>query len=504
MRFKSGSKVEVLEKRDSPSGWWRCAEIVCGNGHNYSVRYDGDAELKRISRNAIRPCPPAFEVSDAWVPGDVVEVFDDCSWKIATITKAFGDNYLVRVLGSSAEFKVSNFCIRARQSWQGDKWVVIGKGNGSCKDRKPQGKLSLKKNANEKNASNVQLVHSRKIVVRESAVMPGANKGNLQKPNMTVCKNVKRGAYGDSQAEAYYLTPRKYRAVERGGRPNRLVAANKSSLCEEVLAIGFPSQAGFSQVDAERRQLGGAVGCSYATDLESSDADSVACSVGSCSIDDNYSNRFRLRAGHIEDADCNSSDAESFCPREDQEANIPLPTQEQLTGEIHRLELYAYRCTIEALHASGPLSWEQEALVTNLRLSLHISNDEHLMEWRNFAYRILLIRYDVFSRAKVGGLYTSIQKCSRMILGFAAFSWQIYGSQILGSTETAALAIWLLLDDLTSMVAFTVFRYFCKIQMIDQKVCGSRPCPALVRRTEEGWNHTNKAHAKASSDIRVR
>ncbi|CAI0629129.1 unnamed protein product [Linum tenue] len=383
MRFKSGSKVEVLEKRDSPSGWWRCAEIVCGNGHNYSVRYDGDAELKRVSRNAIRPCPPAFEVSDAWVPGDVVEVFDDCSWKIATITKAFGDNYLVRVLGSSAEFKVSNFCIRARQSWQGDKWVVIGKGNGSCKDRKPQGKLSLKKKANEKNASNVQLVHSRKIVVRENAVMPGANKGNLQKPNMTVCKNVKRGAYGDSQAEAYYWTPRKYRAVERGGRPNRLVAANKSSLCEEVLAIGFPSQAGFSEVDVERRQLGGAVGCSYATDLESSDADSVACSVGSCSIDDNYSNRFRLRAGHIEDADCNSSDAESFCPREDQEANIPLPTQEQLTGEIHRLELYAYRCTIEALHASGPLSWEQEALVTNLRLSLHISNDEHLMEVRN-------------------------------------------------------------------------------------------------------------------------
>ncbi|CAI0389555.1 unnamed protein product [Linum tenue] len=384
MRFKTGSKVEVLEKRDSSSGSWRCAEIVCGNGHNYTVRYDGDAELKRISRNAIRPCPPAFEVSDAWVPGDVVEVFDGSSWKIATITKAFGDNYcLVRVLGSSDEFEVSNFCIRARQSWQDDKWVVIGKGTGSCKDRKPQGKLTLKKKANEKNASKVQLTHSRKVAERENVCMPGAKKGNLQKPNMTVCKSVKRSAYGDSQAETYYCSPRKYRAVERAGRPKRLVATNQPLLCEDVVVNGFPSQAGISEVDAERRLLAGAVGCSYATYLESSDVDSVACSVGSCSIDGNYSKRFCLRAGHIEDGECNSIDAESFCAREDQEANISLPTKEQLTGEIHRLELYAYRSTIEALHASGPLSWEQEALVTNLRLSLHISNDEHLVEIRN-------------------------------------------------------------------------------------------------------------------------
>ncbi|CAI0629130.1 unnamed protein product [Linum tenue] len=65
------------------------------------------------------------------------------------------------------------------------------------------------------------------------------------------------------------------------------------------------------------------------------------------------------------------------------------------------------------------------------------------------------------------------------------------------------LMISLVRYNVSAMLAFTVFRYFCKIQMTDQIVCGSRPCPALVRRTEEGWNHTNKAHAKASSDIRV-
>ena len=50
---------------------------------------------------------------------------------------------------------------------------------------------------------------------------------------------------------------------------------------------------------------------------------------------------------------------------------------------IHRLELHAYHSTLEVLYASGPLSWEHEELLTNLRISLHISNDEHLMEIKN-------------------------------------------------------------------------------------------------------------------------
>ncbi|XP_076911906.1 uncharacterized protein LOC143570024 [Bidens hawaiensis] len=50
---------------------------------------------------------------------------------------------------------------------------------------------------------------------------------------------------------------------------------------------------------------------------------------------------------------------------------------------VHGLELHAYRFTLEALYASGPLSWDKEALLTNLRINLHISNDEHLKELRN-------------------------------------------------------------------------------------------------------------------------
>lgn len=38
MRFKKGDKVEVMRKKEVPV--WRCGEIISGNGHTYSVKYD--------------------------------------------------------------------------------------------------------------------------------------------------------------------------------------------------------------------------------------------------------------------------------------------------------------------------------------------------------------------------------------------------------------------------------------------------------------------------------
>ncbi|XP_040971050.1 uncharacterized protein [Gossypium hirsutum] len=330
MRFKKGTKVEVLSKKEVPSGSWHCAEIISGNGHNYKVRYEAYSNavdktiVEMVSRKAVRPCPPALVVSDNWVPGDVVEVFDNFSWKMATILAILEKKYvLVRLLGSSLEFRVSKFYIRVRQSWQDNEWVVIGK------------------------------------------------------------------------VEAHAAAGQKLRAVERNERLYRLVAANPS-VVEQVDAVAFPrdmlgekyvhsslnDKTGLSEVHGDWRKPNGAVGCYFA---ETNDADSVTCSVGSCSVSSNNFCRLPhcVSTGPIEVVDGQCSDAESFCPRGDEEGNCLLPTKEELAALIHKIKLRAYRCTLEALHASGPLSWEQEALVTNLRLSLHISNDEHLMELRN-------------------------------------------------------------------------------------------------------------------------
>lgn len=222
---------------------------------------------------------------------------------------------------------------------------------------------------------------------------PAKNKVNIQVSHIASSRTLKRRSpYHCSQVEGI-AAAEKFRAVVKDGRLHRVIAANQSLLPEQVDPVAFPREmlgekymhpsfnngtTGFFDVEAERRRSTGAVGCSLAVNLESNDADSVTCSVGSCSISSN--NSYKLPR-HVSAG--NFSDAESFCQLGYEEENCLLPTKEELAAEIHRLELHAYRCTMEALHASGPLSWEQEALVTNLRLSLHISNDEHLMELRS-------------------------------------------------------------------------------------------------------------------------
>ncbi|XVF49278.1 hypothetical protein PTKIN_Ptkin03bG0255800 [Pterospermum kingtungense] len=394
MRFNKGAKVEVLSKKEVPSGSWHCAEIINGNGHSYTVRYEGYSSatdkmiMERVSRKAIRPCPPVLVVYN-WFPGDVVEVFDNFSWKMATVLRSLEKQYiLVRLLGSSLEFKVSKYDIRVRQSWQDNEWVVIGKGSGNCEN----GKLG-------ENYQNYSSEFQNTIGRRNRHVKGGCGhvneKVNYRESVIASSRTPKRLCY--SQVEAHAGAGQKLRAVEKEGRLYRLVAANPSVL-EQVDAVAFPrdmlgekyihdsvnNRTGLSEVHADRRKPNGAVGCYFAENLETNDADSVTCSVGSCSVSSNiqYKLPHRVSTGPIED-DGQYSDAESFCPRGDEGGNCLLTTKEELAAEIHKIELHAYRRTMEALHASGPLSWEQEALVTNLRLSLHISNDEHLMELRN-------------------------------------------------------------------------------------------------------------------------
>jgi ENT domain len=49
---------------------------------------------------------------------------------------------------------------------------------------------------------------------------------------------------------------------------------------------------------------------------------------------------------------------------------------QEMEKEAHKLEVDAYHSTMAALHAKGSISWEQEALLSNLRLLLNISIDE--------------------------------------------------------------------------------------------------------------------------------
>ncbi|KAM5563624.1 hypothetical protein ABKV19_018314 [Rosa sericea] len=111
--------------------------------------------------------------------------------------------------------------------------------------------------------------------------------------------------------------------------------------------------------------------------------DSYQCSVASCSMNELSGSQNGSSAELGEDI-CDSSDAESSFPSSaGKKLSAPLPEPYVLDVNIHKLELQAYKSTLQVLYASGPLSWEQESLLTNLRLSLHITNEEHLLHLRH-------------------------------------------------------------------------------------------------------------------------
>ncbi|XP_056167213.1 uncharacterized protein LOC115678382 [Syzygium oleosum] len=138
MRLKKGSKVEVLSMKEDFIGAWVYSEIISGNGRNYYVKccgYPGTAgkKVERVPRKVIRPCPPPAEGIGAWVPGDVVEVFHNLSWKTAIVVKVFhGNHFVVRPVGSLRHFNVHKRYLRARQIWKDGNWFVVGKGARNC------------------------------------------------------------------------------------------------------------------------------------------------------------------------------------------------------------------------------------------------------------------------------------------------------------------------------------------------------------------------------------
>ncbi|XP_016550774.1 uncharacterized protein LOC107850625 isoform X2 [Capsicum annuum] len=315
MRFKKGSKVEVMNKKDSPVSWCP-AEIVSGNGHTYSVRYDyylsaeSKARGERVSRRDIRPCPPPSEGVENGQRGQIIEVFGDCSWRTAIIVKVLDrDYYLVHPTGCSQEIRVHRSNTRVRQCWQDEKWHLIGKGSGTYAkpDQLPTQKPSKK----------------------VSVVLSARNGFHVRDGDLAAQRSFKRQKYNASSLVSLK------RVSDESSRNIQVVVADDR--------------------DFKRRKIVPAA-------LEGKTHDIA-----------------RWKGNRIDE-----NDAESFQSSAEQheEESCRLSSKQNVAANIRELELHAYRCTLEALYASGPLSWEQEALLTNLRIALHISNDEHLTELR--------------------------------------------------------------------------------------------------------------------------
>ncbi|KAM5563628.1 hypothetical protein ABKV19_018314 [Rosa sericea] len=343
MKLKVGNSVEVLRKENDLCMSWFSGKVMAVDGDDFIVRYKsvidrkGVMAVERVYRKAIRPRPPHAKKEEGWIVGDMVEVFDTKCWKVGKVAKVGKNNRVViRFLGSIQLKEFDECNLRIRQAWDQNKWSVI---------EKVQKKNQIKIRSHRWDHSKVQL--------EASCAEP------FSKEKRISCKrrrsNINVGACDRPSVSNHWL----YMQVDKTSK-------NNSS----------------TDIDPKMRK---ATSYGRHRSFESTQCteDSYQCSVASCSMNELSGSQNGSSAELGEDI-CDSSDAESSFPSSaGKKLSAPLPEPYVLDVNIHKLELQAYKSTLQVLYASGPLSWEQESLLTNLRLSLHITNEEHLLHLRH-------------------------------------------------------------------------------------------------------------------------
>ncbi|XP_050232037.1 uncharacterized protein LOC126680843 [Mercurialis annua] len=402
MRFTKGSRVEVFSTKYVPMGAWLCAEIISGNGHTYSVQYgwfplnEEEVVVEKVARKVIRPCPPPVQGEVRWVLGDLVEVFDDCSWKTAKIVKAIGDdNFLVRILGLSKSLLVHKSHLRVRQYWQDGEWIVIGKGKEISAKRQKIGK--------SKQYVGDMYFHGEKNIENQNSHMVSTR---------TLKRKLSVGSY---EPEAHLVYAPKRRQIEKRVSYPQTNSVIPSPTFEKVDSIVDPNvnfgekivcssfniaTAEFSRMDA---------GCGSDSSLVDSTIsvqdDSCASSVGSCSNSaigyDAHNLPLSFSSQYTDNLGDYCSDAESSSGV-DYVREGCFSFNLQLGVEFRKSEQQKYCSIVEDLYASGPLSWEDEEKLTNLRHMLHISDDEHL---KHVEFKLMnKLLHQLHTMATVGGL----------------------------------------------------------------------------------------------------
>ncbi|KHN07094.1 hypothetical protein glysoja_023277 [Glycine soja] len=371
MRLRKGNKVEIRGNADGLSVEWCCARIISGDGHTYSVQYDcssttSEASIERVSRKAIRPCPPLIKGIESWAANDHVEVYIAGSWRAATVLKVIGgDFYLVRLWVSCKEFNVLKVNMRARQSWQNGQWVVMSKGSGMSGDVMSSRYLisNSYKDQPENQCRNI--------------FSPGLDASGLQESRLASSSTLKRmSPYDSSVIEAY---PRKLRDVENMGGCERFKAVATAPLLQKVDAVAYPQNimgekcmhTSYTNGANQYYETGKENPCNVSTHfLERIEEPDYSCSdqssVGSCSVISSNSNKFSsdTLAGSCQDEDSLCSDAESL-DVEPVNEGCSTSFEEVVAERIHRVVNHTGFLShgLPMMHKQmcGVLTWQQIA-----------------------------------------------------------------------------------------------------------------------------------------------
>lgn len=332
MKFKDGMRVEVCSFEAGFEGAWFEGIVMSFEGGSCKVLYDkfltddGEPLVERLNCSQIRPRPPQTNIKN-WAIGDGVDAYEtDCWWRGVVSQVLPGKQYSVYFPDSKSVSTYHRSNLRSRQDWHDGKWCSVP--------------LPLQ-------ARSPNIVRLKIPVVPNSKETPLAS--SPKGPNTVAHALKKRAQRIDDDFP--------YEKSCKVTKSRRLELAQAT--CQTQIEI--PKNVGNSfEPHVEGILFGGSIididnkNCSPSTD-------------GSC-IAFVHSSRYRKTVTRYWSAHDNNQKSNG----------IDIEDENKLT--MHKLEANAYRSVLQAFHAQGSLNWEREALLTNLRLKLHITCEEHRLE----------------------------------------------------------------------------------------------------------------------------
>lgn len=330
------------------------------------------AQVKSTAKNMQtedgKPHRPVKLKKRRWVLGDVTEVLDLNSWRLGKITEVLkNDCFIIRLAGciQPREFHIS--CLRIPHAYHSKQLPVADMASEVSKPIKP---------------ANRYYHHSKFVMEQDCAAYEEDD------------QNTKRKAACVSASTSARTVKRKLEAsrIVRSTGKKQKVAAYEVHLTKNVLPLKVSAR---NDIDSDRsyRPLCGRYnhltkkcitktkpGCMVLplSEIPLHIREENECSVASCSA--NYFTNDDQQSVGI--GSCFPDDVMSACQSVSEQENMNVYGS-GLHMNVHELELQAYQSTVKAFHAAGHLTWEQESLLTNLRLSLNISNEEHLLQLRH-------------------------------------------------------------------------------------------------------------------------
>ncbi|KAF6993180.1 hypothetical protein CFC21_010106 [Triticum aestivum] len=396
MRVTRGMHLEAKMGENA----WRAGEVVWGNGHSYVLRwFDGGPDSERIRRTDVRPLPdPAVKLPADLATGDEVEVFHSNLWKRAVVVGAAGHGQFdVKIARSTEVLTADTSVLRPLMAYRGGEkgWVLIHKDNEipaeSAVPWRPVAVKNIKSKAND-NGGGKFAAHSTNLGLGKTKRSNYAVDADIvrdvkrfQGNNVFLAKREPAARYHDNNIEVMDVHPSHYLKKREQETSNHTKPND-----EEIDVIGGGTD---SDNDDDSN--------SSKSDPSSSDGDSSS-SGGSNSNSNAGARAVPPTAEHCQE----NQEVQSppSCKEEEQDSeertesrgsarmrHRPADEEEEQNEQeveehdhrVHGLELEAYVSVMKAFYFTGPLTWAKEELLSDLRLQLHVSSDEHLQAiWR--------------------------------------------------------------------------------------------------------------------------